>query len=267
LADSLENKVVLKNKVVLENKVVLKNKVALVTGASSGIGAAIALALAEGGAHVIVNHLQSGAEAGALVGRVEELGRKALAIDCDVSKHGAVSEMVKLAVEEFGRLDILVNCAGVTHDAVVWKMSESDWDAVIDVNLKGCFNLINAVAPHMREQKFGKIVNISSINGLRGKFGQANYAASKAGIIGLTKSVARELGKYQINVNAVAPGMILTEMMANLPEEIKQKALAETALCRLGEPRDVAEVVVFLCSDPARQITGEVIKVDGGQYM
>ena len=245
----------------------MQNKVALVTGAASGIGAATALALAKNGADVIVNHLRCAAEAGALVGKIEELGRKALAIDCDVSKHTAVSEMVKLAVEEFGRIDILINCAGVTADAVIWKMSESDWDSVINVNLKGCYNLIRTVSPHMREQKFGRIVNISSINGMRGKFGQANYAASKAGIIGLTKSTARELGKYHITVNAVAPGMILTEMMKHLPEEVKQKALAETALGRLGVPEDVAEVVAFLCSDAARHITGEVIKVDGGQYM
>ncbi len=245
----------------------LENKVALVTGAASGIGAATALALAKNGADVIVNHLQSAPEAGAIVGRIEELGRKALALDCDVSSHSAVTDMVKLALEEFGQIDLLVNCAGVTADAVIWKMSETDWDTVLNINLKGCFNLINAVAPHMRERKFGRIVNISSINGLRGKFGQANYAASKAGIIGLTKSTARELGKYHITVNAVAPGMILTDMMKHLPEEVKEKALAETALGRLGEPEDIAEVVVFLCSASAKHITGEVIKVDGGQYM
>ncbi len=246
---------------------ILQDKVALVTGGATGIGAAVALALAKSGASVIVNHLYKPAEAGEIVTAIEKLGSKALAIECDVSSHSAVSEMISQALEKFNHIDILVNCAGVTSDGVIWKMSESAWDDVIAVNLKGCFNLINAVSPSMRKQKSGKIVNISSINGLRGKFGQANYAASKAGIIGLTKSVARELGASNINVNVVAPGMILTDMMANLPEEIRQKALDETALGRLGEPKDVAEVVLFLCSEQARHITGEVIKVDGGQYM
>ncbi len=246
---------------------ILQGKTALVTGAASGIGAAIALALAENGADIVVNHLQSAAEASKLVTSIEKLGCKALAIDCDVSSHSAVIEMVAQAHDVFGQVDILVNCAGVTNDGVIWKMSEARWDEVIAVNLKGYFNLINAVSPHMRQQKSGKIVNISSINGLRGKFGQANYAASKAGVIGLSKSVAKELGASNINVNVVAPGMILTDMMADLPEDIRQKAVAETALGRLGAPQDVAEVVVFLCSESARHITGEVIKVDGGQYM
>ncbi len=239
----------------------------MVTGGATGIGAAVSLALAKNGADVIVNYLRKPAEAGRIATEIEKGGSKALALECDVSSHSDVSEMVSHVLEKFKHIEILVNCAGVTNDGVIWKMSESSWDDVIAVNLKGCFNLISAISPFMRKQKSGKIVNISSINGLRGKFGQANYAASKAGMIGLTKSAARELGACNINVNVVAPGMILTEMMAGLPEEIRQRALDETALGRLGEPKDVAEVVAFLCSEQARHITGEVIKVDGGQYM
>ncbi len=245
----------------------LKGKVALVTGAATGIGAAISLALAENGVNVIVNHLQNSSEATELVSSIERLGRRAMAIECDVSSNSDVAKMVTKAQETFGQIDILINCAGVTKDGVIWKMSEESWDTVMAVNLKGCFNLISAVSPIMRLKKSGKIINISSINGLRGKFGQANYAASKAGIIGLSKSVAKELGASNINVNVIAPGMILTDMMADLPEEIRAKALGETALGRLGTPQDIAEVAVFLCSEAARHITGEVIKVDGGQYM
>jgi 3-oxoacyl-[acyl-carrier protein] reductase len=152
-------------------------------------------------------------------------------------------------------------------DGVVWKMSEEQWDKVIDVDLKGTFNFIRAVAPLFREQKAGKIINITSINGLRGKFGQSNYSAAKAGTIGLTKTVAREMGRYNVNVNSVAPGMILTDMFKDLPEEIKQKAADETVFNRLGDPDDVAHIVSFLASDKSRHITGEVIKVDGGQYI
>jgi 3-oxoacyl-[acyl-carrier protein] reductase len=169
--------------------------------------------------------------------------------------------------EKFGRLDILVNNAGVNRDGVVWKMTESQWDEVLDTNLKGYFNYIRAAAPVFKEQGSGKIVNITSINGLRGKFGQSNYSAAKAGIIGLTKAVARELGKFSVNVNAVAPGLIETDMMKEAPQDVKDKALAEIVLGRLGAPEEVAHTVTFLCSDYARHITGEVIKVDGGQYI
>ncbi|MEK6575706.1 MAG: SDR family oxidoreductase, partial [Chloroflexota bacterium] len=169
--------------------------------------------------------------------------------------------------EKFGRLDILVNNAGANRDGVVWKMTEAQWDEVLDTNLKGYFNYIRAVAPIFKEQASGKIINISSINGLRGKFGQSNYSAAKAGIIGLTKSVARELCKFNVHVNAVAPGLIETDMMKDAPQDVKDKALAEIVLGRLGAPEEVAHVVTFLCSDMARHITGEVIKVDGGQYI
>jgi len=174
---------------------------------------------------------------------------------------------VAVTLESLGRLDLLINNAGINKDGVVWKMTEAQWDAVIDVNLKGCFNFIRAVAPIFKEQKSGKIVNITSINGMRGKFGQANYAASKAGIIGLTKTVARELGKFNVNVNAIAPGMVETEMMRVLPQDVKDKSISETVLERVAQPEDIAHVVTFLCSDYARHITGEVIKVDGGQYI
>ncbi len=168
---------------------------------------------------------------------------------------------------ELGGLHILVNNAGITRDGVIWKMDEEQWDLVLGVNLKGCFNYIRAASPIFREQRFGKIVNIASINGMRGKFGQANYAASKAGIIGLTKTVARELGKYNVNVNAIAPGMIETDMTQSLSEEVKQQSVSEIVLGRFGQPEDIAEAVAFLVSEKARHITGEIMKVDGGQYI
>jgi 3-oxoacyl-[acyl-carrier protein] reductase len=170
-------------------------------------------------------------------------------------------------VHALGRLDILVCNAGITRDAVVWKMSEEAWDQVLDVNLKGCFTFCRAAAPVFRAQRSGRIVTISSINGLRGKVGQANYAASKAGMVALTKTLARELGPSGVTVNCVAPGLVATEMMASLPTEVLDRALKESALGRIAQPEDVAQVVAFLCSDRARHVTGEVIKVDGGQYI
>lgn len=245
----------------------LEGKGAIVTGGSLGIGTAIALDLAKSGANVAINYRKHDKEAKEVVAKIEQMGRKGLVVKADVSNFEEAQRMVENVVKEFGRLDILVNNAGVNWDGVVWKMTEEQWDAVINIDLKGCFNYIRAVAPIFREQKSGKIVNITSINAMRGKFGQANYSAAKAGIIGLTKTVAKELGKYNINVNAVAPGMIETEMMADLPEDIKQKAIDETVVNRLGKPEEVAHVVTFLCSESARHVTGEVIKVDGGQYI
>jgi len=245
----------------------LKDKVAIVTGGSLGIGAAIALELARASANVAINYRKHADEANKIVAEIKKLGRKGLAVQADVSKFADAERMVKEVLKEFGRLDILVNNAGINQDAVVWKMTEQQWDEVISINLKGFFNYIRAVAPLFKEQQSGKIVNITSINGLRGKFGQSNYSASKAGIIGLTKSVARELGKYSVNVNAIAPGLIETDMVKSAPEEVRQKALAEIVLGRLGKPEEVASVVTFLCSEKARHITGEVIKVDGGQYI
>ncbi len=245
----------------------LTGKAAIVTGSSLGIGSATALYLAQCGADVAVNYRKHADEANALADQIRAEGRKALAIKCDVSNHDEVGKMVELVVSEFGKLDILVNNAGVNWDGVIWKMTEEQWDTVLDTDLKGYFSFIRAVAPHFRTQKSGRIVNVTSINGMRGKFGQANYSAAKAGIIGLTKAVAKELGRASVNVNAVAPGMILTDMMADLPDDVKQKAVDETVLARLGTPEECASVIAFLCSEESRHITGEVIKIDGGQYI
>ena len=245
----------------------LEGKSALVTGGSLGIGTAIALDLGVNGANVALSYRKHPDEAEEAAEKIRAMGRKAMAIQADVAKFADAEKMVNTTLQEFGRIDILVNNAGVNWDGVIWKMTEEQWDTVLNTNLKGYFNFIRLVAPIFREQKSGKIVNLTSINGLRGKFGQANYSASKAGIIGLTKTVAKELGKSGVNVNAVAPGLILTDMMARMPEEAKQTSLDETVLKRLGTPAEVASVVTFLCSERARHITGEVIKVDGGQYI
>jgi 3-oxoacyl-[acyl-carrier protein] reductase len=245
----------------------LKDKTAIVTGGSVGIGSSIVIELALAGANVVFNYRKHKEEADKLVNEAVNMGVKAMAIQADVSKFADADRMVKDALKAFGKIDILVNNAGINQDSVIWKMTEEQWDNVISINLKGYFNYIRAVTPLFKEQQSGKIINITSINGMRGKFGQSNYSASKAGIIGLTKSVARELGKYNVNVNAVAPGLIETDMVKNAPEEVKQKALAEIVLGRIGKPEEIAHVVVFLCTDYARHITGEVIKVDGGQYI
>lgn len=248
----------------------LENKIALVTGGSLGIGRATVLALASEGADVAFTYLgfrKHQSEADDVVGLAMECGRRSLAIESDVSKFDEAQKVVQKVVSEFGSLHILVNNAGITRDGVVWKMSEEQWDQVIDVNLKGCFNYVRAASPIFREQRYGKIVNIASINGMRGKFGQANYAASKAGIIGLTKTVAKELGKYGVNVNAIAPGMIETDLTEQVADEVKQQAKSEIVLGHFGKPEDVANLIVFLVSDRAKFITGEVIKVDGGQYI
>lgn len=245
----------------------LAGKNAMVTGGSIGIGAAIALKLAEDGANVAINYRRHDDEAKLVAKRIEELGRKALIVKADVASSADAEQMFSKVLETFGRLDILVCNAGVTRDNVIWKMSEEDWDYVIEVNLKGYFIYNKLAARYFKDQRHGKIVNITSINALRGKFGQTNYSASKAGIIALTKSLAKELGKFNVNVNAVAPGMVMTEMAESIPPEFLTKAVDETVLGRIATPEDVANVVSFLCSERARHITGEVIKVDGGQYI
>lgn len=245
----------------------LSGKSAIVTGGSVGIGSAIAMKLAACGANVAINYRKHQEEAETIIAQAKSLGVKGLAFKADISNFADAGKMVEKTLETFGQIDILVNNAGVNWDGVIWKMTEEQWDNVLNINLKGYFNYIRAVAPVFREQKSGKIVNITSINGLRGKFGQANYSASKAGIIGLTKTVAKELGKYGINVNAVAPGLIETDMMKNAEASVKEAAIADIVLNRIGQPEEVANVVAFLCSDLARHITGEVIKVDGGQYI
>jgi 3-oxoacyl-[acyl-carrier protein] reductase len=245
----------------------LKGKVALVTGGSLGIGTSICLDIAQNGADVALTYRKHEKEAQDIVKQIKTMGHRAQEYKVDVSDFGAAQKLVKDVIDKFGRLDILVNNAGMNWDGVVWKMTEEQWDAVINVDLKGTFNFIRATAPVFREQESGKIINITSINALRGKFGQANYSAAKAGAVGLTKAVAREMGKYSVNVNAVAPGMIETAMIRDLPDDFKEKAASETVFNRLGQPEDIAHLVSFLSSDKAKHITGEVIKVDGGQYI
>ena len=245
----------------------LQGKGAIVTGGSLGIGRAVALELAREGCNVAVNYRRHDTEAKQVVADIEKMGRKGLAVKADVSSYDDAQKMVEQVVEQFGHLDIMVCNAGITWDGVIWKMSEKQWDQVIAVNLKGYFNYNKAAALVMKDRKYGKIVNISSINGLRGKFGQANYAASKGGEIAMSKSLARELGRFNVNVNVVAPGMVLTDMMEAIPPEFKNKALAETVVGRFATPGDCAHLVAFLCSDLSRHVTGEVIKIDGGQYI
>jgi len=247
----------------------LEGKNALVTGGSQGIGAAASLELAREGANVCLTYRKHDVEAKKYADEIREMGRKALAIKCDISSFAEAESVVKKAVDEFGGLDILVNNAGMNWDGVSWKMSEEQWDRVIEVNLKGYFNFTRQVAPIFKDQKYGKIINITSINGLRGKFGQSNYSASKAGIIGFTKAVAKELGAFNVNVNAVAPGLIETTMLkeSDSRDKIVDMAMNEIVLKRVGQPEDLANVVAFLASDKARHVTGEVIKVDGGQYI
>ena len=247
----------------------LEGKSAIVTGGSQGIGAATSVELAREGANVCLTYRKHEEEAQSYARQIREMGRGAIALECDISVFAHAERVVKQAVEAFGRIDILVNNAGMNWDAVSWKMTEEQWDRVLEVNLKGYFNFTRNAAPLFKEQKYGKIINITSINGLRGKFGQSNYSASKAGIIGYTKAVARELGAFNVNVNAVAPGLIETAMLreSSMRDQVVEMAMAEIVLKRLGQPEDLANLVAFLASDKARHITGEVIKVDGGQYI
>ena len=245
----------------------LEGKVALVTGGSRGIGAAVSLELARQGCDVALTCQGRLDAAGEVAAKIERMGRRALALKADVTSVEETDATVARVIEELGGLDILVCNAGITWDGVIWKMSERQWDTVIATNLKGYFTYNRAAARVFMERRGGKIVNLSSINGLRGKFGQTNYSASKGGNNALTKALAKELGKFNVNVNAVAPGMVATEMAATIPVEFLNAAVKDTVLGRIATSEDVAHVVVFLCSDYARHITGEVIKVDGGQYI
>lgn len=242
----------------------LTGKIALVTGASRGIGKCTAITLASYGATVIVNYNGSKEKAEEVVAEIEANGGKAVTYCCNVSDYEAVETMMKDIVKEHGSLDILVNNAGITKDGLLMKMSEADYDAVLDTNLKGTFNCIKHISRQMLKQKSGRIINLSSVVGVYGNAGQVNYSASKAGVIGITKSVAKELGSRGITVNAVAPGFIVTEMTDAMTDEAKKQVSDHIAMKRLGDVKDVAEMVAFLASDKAAYVTGQVICVDGG---
>ena len=244
----------------------LKDKVALITGGARGIGRAIGLTFAREGADIAVADVNLEI-AQQTVLEIQDLGRKAMALEMDVTNYEKVEEGVNKILDKMGKVDILVNNAGITKDNLLLRMSQADWDAVINVNLKGTFNCIKAVSRPMIKQRSGRIISIASIIGLMGNPGQANYAASKAGIIALTKTVAKELASRNVNANAVAPGFIQTEMTAKLSEEVKKKMLEAIPLAKLGTPQDVANICLFLASDEASYITGQVITIDGGMVM
>lgn len=242
----------------------LEGKVALVTGGGRGIGRAIALALADAGADVAVAVSRDLAAAEGVAEEIRAKGRRAIASQTDVSSGTATEELVAAVVTELGRIDILVNNAGITRDGLIMRMSEEDWDVVLDVNLKGTFNCTKAAVKRMIRQRSGRIVNVTSIMGITGNGGQANYAASKAGIIGLTKSTAKEVGSRGITCNAVAPGWVQTQMTEHLPEALAEQVLKQVSLGRLGKPEDIASAVLFLSSEASSYITGQVLVVDGG---
>lgn len=242
----------------------LSDRVAIVTGSGRGIGRAISLRLAEAGASIIVNDVGDMAPAEEVAGEIRKLGQDSLVISADVTKSADVANLVDTVVEKYGKVDILVNNAGITRDQLIIRMSDDDWDKVLEVNLKSVFLCSKAVLRHMMKQRWGRIVNISSIVGLIGNPGQANYSSSKAGIIGLTRTIAKEVASRGITANAIAPGFIDTAMTQQLPEERRQALMDQVPLGFLGTPRDVAEAVAFLASEEARYITGQVLTVDGG---
>jgi 3-oxoacyl-[acyl-carrier protein] reductase len=240
------------------------DKVAIVTGSSRGIGRAIAERFAACGARVVVNYRGNEAAATEVVSNIRAKGGEAIAVQADVSDFQQVQALVDAAKKAFGRIDILVNNAGTTRDTLLVRMSEQDWDVVLDTNLKGAFHCIKAVSRQMMRQKYGRIVNITSVSGIAGNAGQANYAAAKAGLIGLTKTVAKELGSRGITCNAVAPGYVPTDLTASLPQNLLDLALERTPLGRMGAANDIASAVAFLASDEASYVTGQVLAVDGG---
>ncbi len=245
----------------------LEGKVVVVTGASRGIGRAIALKLANEGAKVVVNYSGSQAKAEEVVAIIQEGGGEAIAVQASVSQTEEVTALMDTAVKTFGSLDILVNNAGITRDNLLMRMKEDEWDDVLDTNLKGVFLCTKAVTRQMMKQRAGRIINISSIVGVAGNAGQANYVAAKAGVIGLTKTTAKELASRNILVNAIAPGFIETEMTDQLPEDIKQGMLTQIPLAKLGQPEDIAKAVVFLASEDANYMTGQTLHIDGGMVM
>ena len=242
----------------------LTGKNALVTGAGRGIGKAIALELAAKGAFVIVNYNGSKEAAEQTVAEIKAAGGDAISYQCSVSDYEACGAMITALIKEYAHIDILVNNAGITRDGLLMKMSEEDFDAVINTNLKGCFNTIRHMSRYFLKQRAGKIINISSVSGILGNAGQANYSASKAGVIGLTKAVARELASRGINVNAVAPGFVETDMTDALSDSVKENLKSQIPLGKIGHPQDIAKAVAFLASPDANYITGQVLSVDGG---
>lgn len=251
----------------MENLLSLKGKKAVVTGGSRGIGRTIAIRLAQAGADIAILYVGDEAEAKESVELIEKEGVKVLSYYCNVADLAETEENIKKVISEFGRIDILVNNAGITRDNLILKMTEADFDAVINVNLKGAFNTTKSVYSHMAKNRSGKIINIASVSGLLGTAGQANYASSKAGLIGLTKVTARELGARGVTCNAIAPGYIQTDMTASLKDEIKQEYMGKIPVRQFGTVENIADTTLFLASEMASYITGEVIRVDGGLCM
>lgn len=245
----------------------LENKVAVVTGSSRGIGRAIALELAARGAKVVVNYNSNSAAAEEVVGKITESGGEAIAVQADVSKLEQAKALIKAAAAEYGKLDILVNNAGITRDNLMALMKEEDWDLIMETNLKSAFNCSKAALRFMMRKRYGRIINITSVAGLSGNAGQTNYSASKAGLIGLTKALAREIGARSITVNAIAPGFVETDLTRELPDDLKQAVIEITPLGRWGTGEDVAYAVAFMASDEASYITGQTLSVDGGMVM
>ncbi len=245
---------------------ILEDRVAIVTGAGQGIGRGIALKLAQKGAHVVVSDI-NGQTARETATELRAFGRRALALQADVSNRAQVEKMVKATIQEFGTVEILINNAGIARSAMLLKLTDEDWDEVLAVNLKGIFHTTQTVASHMMGARYGKIVNISSIYGRTGTLGDSNYAASKAGMIGFTKSMARELARYDINVNAILPGMIDTPLLQGIPDHYLQPMIEEIPLGRVGTPEDIGNLAAFLASDEAPYITGAAIEVAGGWRM
>jgi 3-oxoacyl-[acyl-carrier protein] reductase len=246
---------------------ILENKTAVVTGASRGIGKAVALKLASMGANIVLNYRSSVKSVEEVLEEIKSLGGNAVAVQGDVSSFDEAAKIIKAAVENFGSLDILVNNAGITKDGLLARMKEEDFDKVIETNLKGTFNCIRHATPIMMKQRSGKIINMTSIVGVAGNAGQMNYAASKAGVIGMTKSAAKELASRGITVNAIAPGFIQTDMTDALSDKVKEELLSGIPLKRLGQVEEIAELAAFLASDKSSYITGQVININGGMYM